>query len=393
MHLSLIAAVALAAGPSTGDAGPLVRALWLLQRFGTANAVDPGNDQQIKGMLFKALGKEGELTFKELEGFMEPETFMKLAGTDDRLDTSEIKKALDTAVPESRGRLLPRIKEHAAYLTTSFDMIDEGHRLAGGKLAEWIAKNYRPGEPLDVVVVCTGNSRRSILGATTGNIAAAYYGMPEVRFHSGGTAPTAFNSRTVVALRGIGVEVEPTGKEAARGEPQTANPVYRVCWGSPGEAGSSAMEATEFSKLYADPSNPHQGFAALMVCSEADAACPFVKGAAVRISMPYLDPKIYDGGAYESAKYAERRDDMGRLMLAVMMQARRRLASRLIGVRASSLSGFSRLKGRPVESVQPAPRAAPGSGFFTIYSLSIHDNLTLPDGRPPIFPAIDKSGF
>ena len=57
------------------------------------------------------------------------------------------------------------------------------------------------------------------------------------------------------------------------------------------------MEATEFSKHYGDPANPQQGFAALMVCGEADAACPFVKGAALRVSMPYLDPKIYDGGA------------------------------------------------------------------------------------------------
>ncbi len=160
-----------------------------------------------------------------------------------------------------------------------------------------------------------------------GNIAAAYYGMPEVRFHSGGTAPTAFNGRTVNALKEIGVEVEPTGKEAARGEPKTANPVYRVRWGSPGETGGPTMEATEFSKHYDDPANPQQGFAALMVCGEADAACPFVKGAALRVSMPYLDPKIYDGGAYESAKYAERRDDIGRLMLAVMMQARQRIAS------------------------------------------------------------------
>ena len=31
--------------------------------------------------------------------------------------------------------------------------------------------------------------------------------------------------------------------------------------------------------------------------------------------------------AFEAAKYAERRDDMGRLMLAVMMQARNRLAA------------------------------------------------------------------
>jgi len=143
--------------------------------------------------------------------------------------------------------------------------------------------------------------------------------------NSGGTTPTAFNTRTVTALKEIGVEIVTTGKEAARGEPQTSNPVYRVRWGSCGRPGEPSLEATEFSKHYADASNPQQGFAALMVCGEADAACPFVKGASLRISMPYLDPKIYDGGAYEAAKYAERRDDMGRLTLCVMMQARQRL--------------------------------------------------------------------
>ena len=85
------------------------------------------------------------------------------------------------------------------------------------------------------------------------------------------------------------------------------------------------MEATEYSKHYDDPANPQSGFAALMVCGEADAGCPVVKGSAMRVSMPYLDPKIYDGGAYEAAKYAERRDDMGRLTPSVMMQARQRI--------------------------------------------------------------------
>ena len=176
-------------------------------------------------------------------------------------------------------------------------------------------------------VVCTGNSRRSILGATMGNVAAAYYGMPEVPFHSGGTAPTAFNTRTVATLREIGVEVEPTGKEAARGEPKTANPVYRIRWGTTGSSDARRRKRRSSPRHYDDPANPQEGFAALMVCGEADAACPFVKGAALRVSMPYLDPKIYDGSAFEAAKYAERRDDMGRLMLAVMMQARRRIAA------------------------------------------------------------------
>jgi arsenate reductase len=328
MAFSLIAAVALASGPAPdSDVGPLVRALWLVQRYGTAEAVDPANDQRVKGLIFKALGKEGELTLSKVGGLMEPETFNKLAGADNRIGPEEIKHAVEAAVPESRLRLLPKVREHADALTASFDMIGETHRVAGRKLVEWIAKNYRPGTPLDVVVVCTGNSRRSILGATMGNVAAAYYGMPEIRFHSGGTAPTAFNSRTVKTLKEIGVEVELTGKEAARGEPQTANPVYRIRWGSPGDTSGLMMEATEFSKRYDDPANPQNGFAALMVCGEADAGCPFVKGSALRVSMPYLDPKIYDGGSLEPAKYAERRDDMGRLMLAVMMQARQSLAA------------------------------------------------------------------
>lgn len=306
--------------PAGEDVGPLVRSLWLAHRYGKPEAVTPEHDQKLKGTLSKALGKEGVLTAAGVQGLMDPSTFEKLAGSDGKLDASEVRKALDAVAPDSRTRLNPKILAHADLLTTSFDMIDVPHREAGEKLAAWIAKNYRPGQPLHVTVVCTGNSRRSILGATMGNVAATYYGMPEVRFHSGGTAPTAFNPRTVACLKAIGVEVEPTGTEAPRGEPTTANPVYTVRWGS-------GLAATEFSKTYHDASNPQDGFAALMVCGEADAACPFVKGASLRVSMPYLDPKIYDDSAYEGVKYAERRDDIGRLMLSVMMQVRNRVAT------------------------------------------------------------------
>jgi hypothetical protein len=300
------------------DVGPLVRSLWLVHRYGTAESVQPQNDQKVKGKLSKALGKQGILTATGVQGLMDPSTFTKLAGHDARLDLAEVEKIVDTDVPESRKSLNPKVAAHADLLTTSFDIIDETHREAGEKLVDWIVKNHKPGQPLLVTVICTGNSRRSILGATMGNIAAAYYGMPEIRFHSGGTAPTAFNARTIAALKDIGVEVEPTGKEAVRGEPKTANPIFTVRWGL-------GMEATEFSKTYFDAANPQRGFAALMVCGEADAACPVVRGTAVRISMPYLDPKIYDDSAYETLKYAERRDDIGRLMLCVMMQVRNRL--------------------------------------------------------------------
>jgi hypothetical protein len=310
------------------DVGPLVRSLWLVHRYGTAEAVDPKNDQKTKGTLAKALGKDAFLFAEKLKGLIDPETFARLAGPDARLDTLEVRQIMENDAPASRRRLLPAIEAHAKLLTTSFDMIDPGHREAGEKLADWIVENYKPGQTLEITCVCTGNSRRSILAATMGNIAAAYYGMPEVRFHSGGTAPSAFNPRAIAALKEIGVQVEPAGTEARRGEPKTANPIYTVRWGQPGGTGEPKMDATEFSKHYSDPSNPQSGFAAVMVCGEADEACPLVKGAAIRVSMPYLDPKIYDDSVYEGVKYAERRDDVGRLMLSVMMQARNRLAPR-----------------------------------------------------------------
>jgi hypothetical protein len=300
------------------DVGPLVRSLWLVHRYGTVESVNPDNDQKTKGKLSKALGKQGILTAAGVQGLMDPSTFAKLAGYDEQLHPGEVRKCLEADLPEARKSLSPRVAAHADRLTTSFDMIDEAHREAGAKLVDWIVKNYNPGQPLHATAICTGNTRRSILAATMGNIAAAYYGMPEIRFHSGGTAPTAFNPRTITALKEIGVAIEPTGQEAPRGEPKTANPIYVVRWGV-------RMEASEFSKTYFDASNPQEHFAALMVCGEADAGCPLVRGAAIRIAMPYLDPKIYDDSIYESQKYAERRDDIGRLMLSVMMQVRNRL--------------------------------------------------------------------
>ncbi len=227
----------------------------------------------MKGKLFKALGKEGVLTSESAATFFDPSTFSRLAGPDGRLTPTEVRSALEADMPASRTRLLPEVAAQAALLSTSFDLIHERHREAASKLADWIVSNHKDGQSLHIIMICTGNSRRSVFGSTMGNIAAAYCGLPEIRFHSGGTAPTAINSRSIAALTAIGVAIEPTGNEAPRGEPKTANPIYRIRWGD------SSMETTEFSKLYADASNPQQGFAAILVCGEADESCPHVKGA------------------------------------------------------------------------------------------------------------------
>ena len=253
---------------------------------------------------------------------MDPETFKNWPGRMTGSSPDEIRKAVEAAVPESRKRLLPSVRQHADSLTTSFDMIDETHRQAGQKLADWIAKNYRPGQPLDVDRGLhgqfppehprgdDGQRRRRLLRDAGGPFPQRRHGPDGVQCPHGERA-RGNRRRSRADRQGSGA-----------GEPKTANPVYRVRWGTSGERAGRRWRRRNSPSITTIRPIPQQGFAALMVCGEADAACPFVKGAALRVSMPYLDPKIYDGGAYESAKYAERRDDMGRLMLAVMMQAR-----------------------------------------------------------------------
>ncbi len=303
------------------DAGLFAKALWFLHAFGEPICSHPQSDQYVKGVLAKALANDREISISELAGLMSATKFAEFAGMDTRLTEKEIEQALAAQIPESRVRLNPELRKHAELLTTSFDMIDRDHIPGMEKLAEWIAEQWQPKSSLHVLTTCTGNSRRSILGATMGNFAAAYYGFDNVHFHSGGTLPSAFNKRTIATLMEIGFQIEPTGQEADRGNAKTPNPIYRVVWGKD-------LESLEFSKMFKDKTNPQSGFAVILVCSEADAECQTVPGAAMRLSMTFIDPKLYDDGNLETKKYAERRDDIGRTFLAVMANARHRIQER-----------------------------------------------------------------
>lgn len=298
------------------DPGNFARALWFLQSHGDIACCSPGQDRVLKSALAADFSGDQRVQPGELEGMLDPQVMKKFAGDDNILSAEEIHAAVEAAIPASRLSLFPELRQHAELLTTSFDMIDSRHYQAIDQLAAWIAANHRPDQTLHLLAACTGNSRRSILTAQMGNLAAAWYGFENVRFHSAGTIPSAFNPRTVRTLQQIGFRIEPTGKQLAGLESRTPNPEYRVAWGE-------QMEMLEFSKTLQDPSNPSRDFAAIMVCAEADSECPMVSGAALRVSMTFLDPKWFDDGEFEPAKYAERRDDIGRTMLAVMAKARR----------------------------------------------------------------------
>lgn len=228
-----------------------------------------------------------------------------------------------TALAQNPQGLYAKISAHCTQLSKESNPVANRHLEAQKELVKAIVEKIHAGEKVDVLMICTGNSRRSMMGAAMGNGAAAFHHLSGVRFYSGGTAPSAFNSRSIKALSEIGFVIDATGEKASPGPKGEENPVYQVRWGN-----EKALQIAEFSKHYADAHNPRKGFIALMVCDEADKGCPMVVGASKRISLPYADPKEFDGTALESAKYAERRDDLGRFMLSTMAMVRERVQAK-----------------------------------------------------------------
>jgi arsenate reductase (thioredoxin) len=180
-------------------------------------------------------------------------------------------------------------------------------RLELARIAAYVSQQHAVGRPAALVFICTHNSRRSQLGQVWAATAAAWLGVRGVQTYSGGTEVTAFDVRAVQALRRAGFQVE-----ADEGD----NPRYAVSMG-PGGAPLPC-----WSKVYDDEANPREGFAAIMTCSAADAACPTVRGAALRVALPYDDPKYADDTPEEAARYDARSRQIAAEMLFVCSQVK-----------------------------------------------------------------------
>jgi len=203
--------------------------------------------------------------------------------------------------------LLPELEAYAVERLTEGEGISSQRKRDLEVLADWVAERVRAGQPAKLVFICTHNSRRSHMAQLWAQLAARLFAVPGVETYSGGTEATAFNCRAVAALNRTGFLVEPFS--------DGANPVYEVSF----EPGMEPLQA--FSKVYTDPSNPTEGYAAVMTCAAADAGCPVVFGAERRISVPYEDPGDHDGTEGEAAAYDERCRQIAQEMLYVFSVA------------------------------------------------------------------------
>lgn len=299
---------------------PLTLSLQTLAAYGRIDAFAPANHGQHRRALTVALAHRDGLHWQDAEAWLDHTTFQKIAGEDSKLAPDEMKQALGDW-SKNRALLHPEIVAYFDYLTTRFDGISPEHEKAARQLAAWLSAGASSSTERAVLVVCTGNSRRSVLGAALGNMASTYYDLSSVRFLSAGRRPTALNPRAASALERIGVEIRATGELAQSGPSSEPNPKYLLHFGGSG-ATQERLRAVEYSKSLSEAAPPFP-FAALLVCNEADASCPTVPGAAIRIAAPFDDPKAFDGSPFEPREYDRARDEIGRVILYAALLARR----------------------------------------------------------------------
>ena len=189
-----------------------------------------------------------------------------------------------------------KIKNLCDQLSQQFESISSDRKVLLEKISSYIQQKKDDSSPIQLIYVCTHNSRRSHFGQIWAAVAAEYFGVNEVSTFSGGTEATTFNTNAIQALRGLGFEINEMDT--------TLNPKYKVDFG-----GSKASIC--FSKVYDDASNPSSNFAAIMTCGDAEENCPFIPGVELRIGTTYEDPKASDGTEIQDEKYIERAFQIG----------------------------------------------------------------------------------
>jgi arsenate reductase (thioredoxin) len=193
--------------------------------------------------------------------------------------------------------LFPSLQKFVEQSIPRFDSITEERKALLNQLTEYIKSKISKSEKVNLVFICTHNSRRSHISQLCAQVAAEYYGISNVFCYSGGTEATAFNPRAVTAMELAGFKIVKTS--------EVDNPIYEVRFAE----NVPALKA--YSKVYDAPENPSQHFSAIMTCSHADENCPYIPGAESRISLTYDDPKDFDNTPMEAAKYAERVQQIG----------------------------------------------------------------------------------
>lgn len=176
--------------------------------------------------------------------------------------------------------------------TFNFESIPAERKIILQPLLDYIQAKVTNHQAVRLNLICTHNSRRSHLAQVWAQTAAAHFDIEKVYSYSGGTEATALFPMIAQTLEQSGFQINRLS--------EGTNPIYAIKYGE------NEPPIIGFSKTYDNPFNPKSEFAAIMTCSQADGACPYIAGAEKRIPITFEDPKAFDNTPQQEEKYQER---------------------------------------------------------------------------------------
>ena len=210
------------------------------------------------------------------------------------------------SVQAQKANLNADLLKYCSSLSSELIQIPSDRKEYLNELVSYITEQQKTQKAINLVFVCTSNSRRSHMAQVWSQIASYYYDVKNVSTFSGGTEKTKVNKNALLALEKTGIVLQ--------SHQQSENPVWLA------STGVKFTPMVLFSKVYTDSTNPSQNFGAVMVCAEANESCPIVPGADFRLGLPYQDPKAFDNTPQQNEKYDERCRQIAREMFYVFSQ-------------------------------------------------------------------------
>ena len=158
----------------------------------------------------------------------------------------------------------------------SFDSITIDRKKILNDVSSKINTYNKSDKELNLLFVCTHNSRRSQLAQVFAHLAIKYFGHLNLNSFSCGSEQTTIHENTILALESIGFRIQK--KKSNKTNFYFSDNLFVEC----------------FSKTFLHDSLPKNQIISLMTCDDADKNCPLITGSLSRISLPYNDPKLYD---------------------------------------------------------------------------------------------------
>lgn len=161
-----------------------------------------------------------------------------------------------------------------------------------GELKTYLKQRISHSGEVCLHFICTHNSRRSQFSQAWSHVWSHHFSLP-LHSYSAGVEATEVHPNVLKALAIDGLQIRSRKTEIG---------VKHVL-----EEGNTFLPL--YSKHMDDVRMECASFVAIMTCSEADADCPFIPGADLRIPLRYDDPKKYDhqAGALDGYLASSRR--------------------------------------------------------------------------------------